>query len=168
MTGRECGSCTMCCKLFTIPAVPKSAGVWCQHCIPGTGCRIYEQRPDQCRDFLCEWLTDKRMPDHWYPGRCKMVVSIQPATGFLYVQVDSSQPSIWRREPYRSDLAAWAQQMLGHRLHVIVFVGENATLIMPDQEVPLGPMRPDEGFSIKRVFSGGGARYEVVRESTAG
>jgi hypothetical protein len=48
-------------------------------------------------------------------------------------------------------------------VHVIVFVNDEATLIMPDQDVPLGPMKPTDGFSVRQVLGAGGMKYEVTR-----
>src|SRR5258708_27094970 len=43
--GRECGSCTLCCKVYNIPEIGKAAGKWCKHCTPGKGC--YPREPSQ-------------------------------------------------------------------------------------------------------------------------
>ena len=63
-TGRQCGECSMCCKLLDIdePDIKKLQNVWCQHCIPGKGCGIYDNRPATCANFACQWLIDKSMP----------------------------------------------------------------------------------------------------------
>ena len=31
--GRECGTCTLCCKLIAVAALGKPPGVWCTHTI---------------------------------------------------------------------------------------------------------------------------------------
>ena len=46
----------MCCKVYRIPVLNKQEGKWCAHCAIGSGCRIYEDRPEQCRSFVCLWL----------------------------------------------------------------------------------------------------------------
>lgn len=53
---RTCGTCTACCKTHPIRELEKPAGGWCPHCHIGHGCRIYESRPDSCREFECQWL----------------------------------------------------------------------------------------------------------------
>jgi hypothetical protein len=68
----------------------------------GSGCRIYEDRPEWCRSFLCLWLQDVTMPPEWKPEISKMVLSIHPTTGFIYAQVDPGTPFAWRKEPYFS------------------------------------------------------------------
>jgi hypothetical protein len=160
---RTCGSCTLCCKVYKIPALPKPAGQWCSHCKPGKGCGIYPDRPEQCRTFLCLWLSEATMPDIWKPERSKMVLSNSPETGFLHVQVDPGQPSAWMREPYRSQLANWSARFLKEGSHILVFVNDHATLIMPTEAISLGSMNPSEGFVVRQGFNERGPTYLVER-----
>jgi len=51
---RECGDCNMCCKLPSVKNLKKDYE-WCKHCEIGVGCKIYEERPKQCKDFYCLW-----------------------------------------------------------------------------------------------------------------
>jgi hypothetical protein len=161
--GRDCGTCTLCCKVYHVPEVAKLAGKWCQHCTPGTGCAIHPARPGECRDFNCLWLTEATMAPAWKPERSKMVLSIFPLNGFMYVQVDPGAASAWRKQPYYDQLHKWAETNLQKGRHVIVFVNDEATLIMPGQDVPLGRMKPTDGFSVRQTFGPGGPAYEVVR-----
>ena len=48
----------MCCKLPRIPVLDKPAGEWCRHCTPGVGCNIYDERPQMCREFFCQWIEN--------------------------------------------------------------------------------------------------------------
>ena len=53
----ECGECNLCCKLpqlnDTDGKLLKKSYEWCKECGIGTGCKIYETRPDNCRGFTC-------------------------------------------------------------------------------------------------------------------
>jgi len=91
------------------------------------------------------------------------VLSIFPLNGFMYVQVDPNAPQAWRKQPYYGQLHQWAEVNLQKGRHVIVFVNDVATLIMPGQDVPLGRMKPTDGFSVRQTFGPGGLRYEVER-----
>ncbi len=91
-------------------------------------------------------MTEATMPAEWKPERSKMVVTIFPENGFICVQVDPGSPQAWRREPYHSQLRRWAADNLSKGVHVLVFVNDVATLIMPNQDLPLGPMKPTDGF----------------------
>jgi hypothetical protein len=161
--GRACGSCSLCCKVYSVPEIEKPAGKWCQHCTPGKGCAIHDALPRQCAEFNCLWLTEPTMSEAWKPERSKMVVSIFPQTGFIYVQVDPTAPSAWRKQPYYDRLRQLARTNLELGAHIVVFVNDQATLIMPDQDVPLGPMKPTDGFSVRRVLGPNGPTYEVRR-----
>lgn len=165
VSGRSCGTCTLCCKVYTVPAIDKAAGRWCQHCTPGRGCGIYETRPEQCRDFFCLWMTEGAIPAEWKAERAKMVLSTFPENGFIYVQVDPGAPQSWKKQPYYRQLHQWAADNLGKGIHVLVFVNDMATLIMPDQDIRLGSMKPTDGFSVRGTMGPTGVQYEVVRES---
>ena len=68
------GGCTTCCKLPAAPApLNKPAGVWCQHCDKGKGCRNYAERPADCRSFMCLWKVMPDFPDELRPDRCKVM-----------------------------------------------------------------------------------------------
>jgi hypothetical protein len=51
---RECGSCTACCTVMGVIEIGKPYNVPCQHVCPG-GCSIYMDRPQECRDWECQW-----------------------------------------------------------------------------------------------------------------
>jgi hypothetical protein len=156
--GRECGTCSLCCKVYNIPELGKPAGKWCQHCTPGKGCGIHQNLPSQCATFNCMWRTEAALPPHWKPEHSKMVVTIFPLNGHIYVQVDSSAPTAWRKQPYHGQLRLWAKNNLPKGIHVVVFVNDDATLIMPDQDMPLGLMKPTDVISVRRSGASG---YEV-------
>ena len=161
LTNRSCGSCTMCCKLYDAPEIPKKAGQWCQHCAIGKGCKIYDARPQLCRDFLCLWMQDAGLPEDWKPDQSKMIASISKETGFVHIRCDPSNPNVWRGKARYAFLRDWAKQLLERGTHLLVLIGEQAFVIMPDQDVPLGKMNPDHGFILKRSVSPMGVTYDV-------
>ena len=59
--------------------------------------------------FFCLWMTDPKVPDVWKPDRSHIVLSIFPANGFIYAQVDPGSPQAWRKAPYYDDLRRMAQ-----------------------------------------------------------
>jgi hypothetical protein len=160
--GRECGSCTLCCKVYNIPEIGKPAGKWCKHCTPGKGCAIHETLPDQCAAFNCHWRTVEALPLHWKPDQSKMVITTSALNGYCYVQVDPGAPSAGRKQPYYDQLRQWAKNNLQDGIFIVVFVNDMATLIMPDKDVPLGPMQPADRISVRRNFAPGFASYEVT------
>ena len=56
MVVRSCGECTACCKTHQIAVLQKPQGKWCSNCSIGIGCKIYNQRPEECEKYACEWL----------------------------------------------------------------------------------------------------------------
>ena len=75
---RECGDCNMCCKLYSIhePKDFKKDYEWCKHCKVGVGCKIYDSRPNQCKDFQCGWSLGL-VPEEWKPNKVGFVVTVE-------------------------------------------------------------------------------------------
>lgn len=69
----NCGSCTLCCKLMEIKATESPVGKWCKFCDPKKGCRIYTNRPDECRKFLCAYAQMENVDEKFRPDHCKMI-----------------------------------------------------------------------------------------------
>jgi hypothetical protein len=164
--GRECGSCTLCCKVYNIPEFQKPAGKWCGQCKPGRGCKIHDSLPDQCAEFNCLWRTDAAMPAQWKPDQAKMVVTIHPISRNIQIQVDPGLPSAWSRQPYHDHLRQWATKNMPKGMHVVVFVNELATLVLPDQDVALGPVTPDQTIAVRLEPGPNGGVYEIKVSTT--
>ena len=161
--GRACGSCTLCCKVYALPELQKPPGVWCQHCTPGKGCGIHAAQPEQCRRFFCHWMTNGNLPDEWKPDRARFVLTIYPSNGFVLGQVDPGSPAAWRRQPDYDGLRTMARKLLEERRHVIMLVGEEATLVMPDGAIPLGRMTAADEFRIEPAFGPNGPTWRATR-----
>ena len=82
---RECGDCNMCCKVYSIDSglfeedkthVFKKDYEWCKHCEVGVGCKIYDSRPNQCKDFQCGWSLGL-VPEEWKPNKVGFVVTVE-------------------------------------------------------------------------------------------
>jgi hypothetical protein len=83
VSGRECGSCTVCCKALRInlPELKKLAGVLCEHCMQNVGCKIYETRPPVCAGWYCGWRRMPYLGDDWRPDRCGVLIDIVGGEG---------------------------------------------------------------------------------------
>jgi hypothetical protein len=144
-TGRQCGSCSLCCFVFSIKELDKPEKRWCRHCKPGKGCSIHGNHPDVCQTFVCEWLI-RPLPDHWYPLKSRMVITfpelpdVNPLS-VLMITVDPRYPSRWREEPYRSDIKGFSQSgLFGDNPGKLYYqtqvrCGDEGWLILPDEEV---------------------------------
>jgi hypothetical protein len=108
---RECGACSLCCRVMGVPEV-KQDHEWCPHAKPGKGgCAIYASRPARCREFNCQWLMDNKIPDYWKPSKSKIVINIvvEHGTRYLAFVVDPSYPRRWLEEPWFSDIKKLAK-----------------------------------------------------------
>jgi hypothetical protein len=164
---RDCDGCTLCCKVLSAgEPLNKPMGVWCGHCVPGTGCGIHASRPPVCRDFHCVWLMDASLGAEWQPERCHMVLSLDLDGRRLNATTDQDYPDAWRREPYYSQLKAWASVALPRNGQVVAYLNRDVFVILPDRHVELGVLGPDDYIFIERLDGGGwGARK--VDESEA-
>jgi hypothetical protein len=62
--GRSCGECTACCTTHGVAELKKTLFTKCQH-VCKSGCAIYSQRPQSCRDFMCSWRSPM-WADMWH------------------------------------------------------------------------------------------------------
>lgn len=71
---RQCGSCTLCCKLIPVKEIDKKSNTKCTH-QRHSGCAIYNHRPMSCQLWNCAWLVNKDMSDQQRPDRSHVVIS---------------------------------------------------------------------------------------------
>jgi Fe-S-cluster containining protein len=161
--GRDCGTCTLCCKVFDVPSLSKPAGKWCSHCTPGKGCGIHETRPDHCRAFFCFWMTEPWMGPEWKPEVSKFVITIDPISNYMLVQVDPGQPNAWRTEPYYSELRRFAAGLMQRNQLLIVFVGKKATALTPQGEVDLGILDGQDQIGMRLRMTPNGPVHDITR-----
>ena len=125
----HCGSCSMCCKIPSLTEkdyegkhLDKSAGTWCDHCTPGKGCGIYEDRPKVCSTYECVWLQShtrregQGLPVELRPDKSKVL--IQPTVDGLGL-VFRVMPENW---------GAWRKGAMNRWIHAVV---DSATYLMP-------------------------------------
>lgn len=169
VAGRACGTCTMCCKVHYIGDFNKQPGVWCQHAQPGRGCKIYDDRPQICRDFYCQWMMDGSFGPEWKPDTAKFVVSLMPGDSNLLVAVDPKFPNAWRREPYAQTIWNWVRIGEQTGRFVLVRIGTRCLALLPDGEHELGQVGPDDGVFVAREPGPAGYVYrvEVARGAAA-
>lgn len=121
---RECGDCTLCCKLEKIPEIKKPAGKWCDyiHC---NGCTIYQKRPKPCVDFQCMWLKEE-IASQYRPDILHLYMVGSP--DYVKVVVDPLYPDAWK-----SAEAKLAIESVGR--HAIVQVGSQLNFV-PNGDPP--------------------------------
>ncbi len=97
--GKECGPCTMCCKILVIEELKKDAGPLCENCIIGKGCQIYTKRPETCRDYECEWMQDRTLSPQLRPDKTGTILQTDPDTDEFQAVCDPATPMQWRKNP---------------------------------------------------------------------
>lgn len=75
---RQCGSCTLCCRLLPTKEINKPANTRCEHQRHGKGCAIYTKRPFSCRVWSCRWLLNDDTADLSRPDRSHYVIDVIP------------------------------------------------------------------------------------------
>ena len=108
VTGRECGTCTLCCKVAAVKEVDKPNGVWCPHCVAGRGPRSMTGGPPVAAASTCQWMLEKGLGPEWKPERAKFALVKSEGGRRLTALVDPGFPSAWRRAPYYENLKQWA------------------------------------------------------------
>lgn len=110
-----CGTCTMCCRLLAIPELKKPTNKWCSHCKIGTGCTIYETRPDSCQKYACVWLQSQdqpeRMPITMRPDKSKVVITAAIDGKNIVAHCDPGYPTAWQYGPIGSILKKFAETL---------------------------------------------------------
>jgi hypothetical protein len=152
----------MCCKLMGVAAVAKPPGQWCRHIVKGRGCGIYQTRPEECRAFRCRWLVDEQLGDEWKPDRCRFLLSLDGSGAGLWVHVDATAPTAWRREPYYSTIRRWAEAIRSNAGYVAVCIGARVLAMFPEEELEIGQVEPDARLKVGYRYDPGGVRRPLV------
>ena len=161
---RSCAGCTLCCKVLSITELNKPQGVWCVHAQVGRGCKIYDGRPSECATFYCGYLSWPVAGEHWFPAKSKMVIVSELDGGRIAIHVDPGRPAAWRDRPFYDDLKEWAHFAARDNMQVVVCVGNRATVILPDRDVELGLVSPDERIITREtVDAAGNRRFEAFK-----
>ncbi|MDB5510936.1 MAG: hypothetical protein JWR08_419 [Enterovirga sp.] len=108
-------------------------------------------------------MTQTWLGPEWKPDRAKMVLSVDPGTQFLFVQVDPGAPSAWRGDPYYRNLKQWAATGLAERRHVVVFHNKSATVVLPDRDVALGVLGPGDRIVARERRTAQGVTLDIEK-----
>jgi hypothetical protein len=164
--GRSCGDCSLCCKLIRVDAFAKPPGTWCAHCSPGRGgCTIYDNRPTECEQFYCAWMTSATLGEEWRPSRCKLVLRLESDGNMIAVHVDPSDPTAWRREPYFQRLKQFAVDGAPVRQRVVVYIKSRVIVILPNKEVEVGTMNPGDHLVVRELAGPNGPDWKAFIEA---
>ena len=79
----------------------------------------------------------------------------------LTVYVDQSRASVWRQEPYYSQIKRWARAAAAVQGQVMVWEGPKAIVVLPDGERDLGNLRPGQLILISQKMGPDGPRFDA-------
>jgi hypothetical protein len=112
--GRNCGSCTACCKELAIldEEINKLPGEICKHCSIESGCDIYETRPQMCRSYHCLWRSLPEMDETWRPdlsGILMIPAEVPPLFNgqFAVTLILTGEPDVLRSDKFASMVAGF-------------------------------------------------------------
>tara|TARA_B100001146_G_C15859034_1_gene296904 strand:- start:39 stop:503 length:465 start_codon:yes stop_codon:yes gene_type:complete len=114
----------MCCKVLGIDSgwLKKPANEWCSKCDKGKGCTVYDERPEDCREFECLWLVLAKDPEcetpslSLRPDKSKVVLYPQEDGETVTAHVDPGNPTAWRKP----EMMGMLKKMAANGLNVIV------------------------------------------------
>jgi len=160
----------MCCKLLGIVELDKPHQTACPNCDAGKGCRIYADRPQSCRNFVCAYLLTPLVPEHWKPATSKMVLEIDVQTQRISVHVDAGRKDAWKREPYYSDIKRWAANNDIQAGWIVVYQGLDAIVVSANRDQNIGRVGPGQLISVVERFEDQGRVFDaaVVNKSDVG
>lgn len=165
MTKKDCGSCSLCCKLLPVKALYKAANEWCKHCVPGKGCASYRLRPKACRDFNCLWLTEDFLDESWKPQTAKFVLMWEFEERCLTIVVDPKQPNAWKAEPYYTALMALCERHLAEDRLVMLIVGDKRFVLLPQGPVYVCDSTTRFLWTVGKKQTAEGVHYTVEFEA---
>jgi hypothetical protein len=140
---RNCHGCTLCCKLLSVEELDKAPLTWCAMCDPKAGCKTYEHRPTECRNFYCGYLLDTSLDERWKPSSCKMVVSFEEHANATVIYADAAYPGAWRRDPFYAQIRRWALEAAHKGGQLVVWQGDNKIVVSADGQAHL-VLTPDD------------------------
>lgn len=143
---RECGDCKACCIWMDVHSLKKPAGVACKY-LCSRGCDIYEDRPGDCREFMCAWLTGM-IPKNMKPNAVHAVIWHD-----LLSDGTISQPTYRVTHPRGRNPAGrvmkWARE--ASRIHPVIFSdGHTLRAMLNGQWTQSWGMKDRMGFKMIR------------------
>ena len=143
---RDCGSCKACCIWMDVYSMDKPAGKACKY-LCSAGCDIYEDRPGDCREFMCAWLMGV-VPENLKPNTVNAII-------WHSVLSDGEQEHGSYRVTYMRGrnpagrVMKWARDM-SHRHPVIFSDGHKLRAMLNGQWTESWGMKDRMGFKMIR------------------
>ncbi len=151
--GRICGSCMLCCKVMIVEELNKPS--------------IREQRPRSCHTFFCGWRLDPNLDSMWKPEISGFVLTISLRYAAMLVMVDPARPLAWKAQPYYGRMKEWSARAFKEDKRIVAMLLGEATVLLPDRDVPIGVLAPDDEIVLSRDGNGYFAERRRRRQGAA-
>ena len=69
----ECDGCTLCCTLLNIHWFDSLAGEDCSFCDVGVGCTIFDDVPEDCKNYSCLYNQAEKCSENIRPDKCGVI-----------------------------------------------------------------------------------------------
>lgn len=99
-------------------------------------------------------MLDARLGPEWKPNKAKFVALVEPSGNRIAIHTDPSFPRSWTREPYYSQIKSWSVASVAMQKQVVVYAGNRATVILPNKDVEVGTVHPDDQLIVGRTSAG--------------
>lgn len=135
---RRCQPCTACCDgwvRITVEGRDVYPGNPCHHST-GQGCRIYAERPEQCRRFECGWIQEgSPLPDWMKPDQAR-VLMLPGVRTWRGLTVDAALP-VGRRIPPRA--LNWLQDFARRNERPLIYLERSGEAASESDVLAYGP-----------------------------
>lgn len=91
-----------------------------------------------------------------------MVIVLDNDGNRLAIHVDPAVPNAWREQPFYADIKQWARLVASGK-QVVVCIGTRHIVILPDEDVDLGPVADDERVVTGEVMEDGRRRMVAMK-----
>lgn len=142
---RQCGDCTLCCKLLPVRELDKGANTRCRHQRHHKGCSVYGKpdMPISCKLWNCRWIVEDDTADMRRPDRAGYVIDVLPDyivvrqdddgstinVPVIQVWIDPARPELWRDDKELFQFAA--RRGLEGMATLVRYGSEKATTLLP-------------------------------------
>lgn len=92
---KSCGGCTLCCYFMGVPIFDSPEYSYCPNCDQNKGCKIWETRPDICRNTSCVWFVEPDIPIKYRPDQCGFMFERPPHSDLYVGHVDPARHEVW-------------------------------------------------------------------------
>lgn len=154
----KCGECKACCTVLGVHELSKPEFQKCQH-LTGSGCGVYKDRPNSCKDYACLWLVSDDNIDILRPDQIGVILEVIESEERNEVNLVVRE--VWNNSFYTELAQLWVKVVVKNfDIDLVFVIGDNGKrkLIIPPNKMYKYP----NGVMVNDVTLG----REVIRDYT--